>query len=346
MAKQTAHISDKLLDELLGGEDPRDVFRSGKLIEGLKKAVAERALNAEMEAHLEGNPEPVIGNHRNGHNHKRILSDDGGFELVVPRDRLGQFEPQLIAQYVRRLPGFDDKVISMYAWGMTTREIRGHVEELYGVAVSAELISKVTDAVHEEVRQWQTRPLESIYAIVYFDAVRVKIRDEGVVQNKAVYPQATVQTCIVHLIRYSLAHGSWKERKPLAAALRLIYRAPTVAAVKEELEAFEAGPWGQKYPAIARSWRSCWEQIIPFFAFSEPIRRAIYTTNAIESLNSTVRRAVRTRGHFPHDRAATKLLFLALRNVERSWRAPPVFWHQARIECTIQFGTRFAMVAT
>ena len=222
--------------------------------------------------------------------------------------------------------------------------------------------------------------MESIYAIVYFDAVSVKIRDEGMVQNKvvylaigvtcagykqvlglwmeqtegarfwlsvmnelktrglqdvlkvvvdglkgspeaieAVYPQATVQTCIVHLIRYSLAHGSWKERKPLAAALRLIYRAPTVAAAKEELEAFEAGPWGQKYPAIARSWRSCWEQIIPFFAFSEPIRRAIYTTNAIESLNSTVRRAVRTRGHFPHDRAATKLLYLALRNVERSW---------------------------
>ena len=383
------------------------MFRSGKLIEGLKKAVAERALNAEMEAHLEGNPEPVIGNHRNGHNHKRILSDGGGFELAVPRDRLGQFEPQLIAQYVRRLPGFDDKVISMYAWGMTTREIRRHVEELYGVAVSAELISKVTDAVHEEVRQWQTRPLESIYAIVYFDAVRVKIRDEGVVQNKAVYlaigvtcaghkqvlglwmeqtegarfwlsvmnelktrglqdvlivvvdglkgfpeaieavyPQATVQTCIVHLIRYSLAHGSWQERKLLATALRPIYRAPTVAAAEEELEAFEAGPWGQKYPAIARSWRSRWEQIIPFFAFSEPIRRAIYTTNAIESLNSTVRRAVRTRGHFPHDRAATKLLYLALRNVERSWRAPSVFWHQARIECTIQFGARFAKVAT
>ena len=404
--KHTARISDELLDELLGGEDPREAFHNGDLLEDLKQAVAERALNTEMEAHLAGKRGREAGNHRNGHNHKRVLTDSGEMAVAVPRDRQGRFEPQWIEKYVRRLPGFDEKVISMYARGLTTREIRAQVADLYGVRVSAELVSKVTDAVHEEVRAWQGRPLEPVYAIVYLDAVQVKIRDEGVVRNKAVYlaigvscqgrkevlglwieqtegakfwlgvmnelktrglqdvlivvvdglkgfpeaieavyPQATVQTCIVHLIRYSLAHASWKERRSLAAALRALYRAPTAASAEAELEGFEAGAWGQKYPAIGRSWRSRWEQIIPFFAFSEPIRRAIYTTNAIESLNSTVRRAVRTRGHFPHDRAATKWLYLALRNVQRGWRAPPAYWHQVRVEFAIQFGERFAMVA-
>ena len=360
------------------------MFRDGSLIDDLKKAVAERALDAEMDAHLDGEQES--DNRRNGHNRKRVLTDSSALDLEVPRDRLGRFEPQLVEKYARRLPGFDDKVISMYARGMTTREIRGHVAEMYGVTVSAELISKVTDAVLEEVAQWQSRPLEEVYAIVYLDAVRVKMRDEGLVRNKAVYlaigvtcmgrkevlglwieqtegakfwpsvmnelkargvadvliavvdglrgfpnaieavfPQATVQTCIVHLIRRSLAYASYKERKPLAAALKAIYRAPTEAAAAEALDAFEAGPWGEKYPMIVRSWRTAWEQVVPFFAFSQPIRRAIYTTNAIESLNSTVRRAVRTRGHFPNDRAATKLIYLALRGVQRGWRAAPLF---------------------
>ena len=273
----------------------------------------------------------VEADHRNGHNRKRVLTDEGAMELEVPRDRAGRFEPRLVEKYCRRLPGFDDKVISMYARGMTTREIRGHIEELYGVSVSAELISKVTDAVLEEVGEWQSRPLEEVYAIVYFDAVRVKIRDEGLVRNKAVYlavgvscagrkevlglwieqtegakfwlsvmnelktrgvadvliavvdglkgfpeaieavfPQATVQTCIVHLIRRSLAYASYKERRALAGALKTVYRAPTQAAAEEALDAFEAGPWGQKYPAITRSWRSAWEHVVPFFAFSHP----------------------------------------------------------------------------
>ena len=326
-------------------------------------------------------------------------------ELAVPRDREGRFEPQLIEKWARRLPGFDEKVISLYGRGMTTREIRGHVEELYGVSVSRELISKVTDEIHEELREWRARPLEAVYPIVYFDALRVKIREEGLVQNKAVhlaigvtalgrkeilgmwtaanegakfwlgvmnelkargvqdvliavvdglkgfpeaieavFPEATVQTCIVHLIRYSLAHASWKDRKELASALRPIYQADTVEKAEEALGAFEAGAsTGRKFEAIGRSWRRNWEQVIPFFAFSAPIRRVIYTTNAIESLNSTVRRAVRTRGHFPNERAAAKLIYLTLRKIERKWQRPQGFWSQARAEFAILFGDRFPM---
>ena len=397
-------ISAELLDELLGGEDPREVFRKGELFADLQRAVAERALHAEMEVHLESEEERGTGNHRNGHNRKRVLTGTGAMEVAVPRDRHGRFEPQLIEKWVRRLPGFDEKVISLYARGMTTREIRGHVEELYGVSVSRELISKVTDEVHEELREWRSRPLEAVYPIVYFDALRVKIREDGLVQNRsvhlaigvtalgrkvilgmwtaanegakfwlgvmnelkargvqdvliavvdglkgfpeaieAVFPEATVQTCIVHLIRYSLAHASWKDRKELASALRPIYQADTVEKAEEALGAFEAGPWGRKFVAIGRSWRRNWEQVIPFFAFSAPIRRVIYTTNAIESLNSTVRRAVRTRGHFPNERAAAKLIYLTLRKIERKWQRPQGFWSQARAEFAIVFGDRFPM---
>ncbi len=301
----------------------------------------------------------------------------------------------MIEKWARRFPGFDEKVISLCSRGMTTREMRAHVEELYGVTVSRELISKVTDEIHEELREWRSRPLEAVYPIVYFDALRVKVREEGVVQNKAVhlaigitalgrkeilgmwtaanegakfwlglmnelkapgvrdvlivvldglkgfpeaieaaFPEAMVQTCLVHLIRYSLAHASWKERKELAGALRPIYRADTLEEAEEALDGFEAGPWGRKFPAIVRSWRGSWIQVIPFFAFSVPIQRVIYTTNAIESLNSTVRRAVRTRGHFPNDRAAMKLIYLTLRKIEQKWR-------QARAEFAIVFGDRF-----
>ena len=368
----------------------------------LQKSLAERALGAEMEAHLSSEEEVGSGNHRNGHNRKRVLTGTGSVELSVPRDREGRFEPQLIEKWARRLPGFDEKVISLYARGMTTREIRAHVEELYGVTVSRELISKVTDEIHEELREWRSRPLEAVYPIVYFDALRVKVRDEGVVQNQAVhlaigvtalgvkeilgmwtaanegakfwlgvmnelkargvrdvliavvdglkgfpeaieaaFPEATVQTCLVHLIRYSLAHASWKERKELAGALRPIYQADTADEAAEALDGFEAGPWGRKFPAIVRSWRRNWAQVIPFFAFSKPIRRVIYTTNAIESLNSTVRRAVRTRGHFPNERAAMKLIYLTLRKVARKWQRPQAFWAQARAEFAIVFGDRF-----
>ena len=406
MARRKSRISGELLDELLGGEDPREAFQSGELFADLQKSLAERALRAEMEVHLSSAEEVGSGNHRNGHNRKRVLTGTGSVELAVPRDREGRFEPQLIEKWARRLPGFDEKVISLYARGMTTREIRAHVEELYGVTVSRELISKVTDEIHEELREWRSRPLEAVYPIVYFDALRVKIREEGVVQNKAVhlaigitalgrkeilgmwtaanegakfwlgvmnelkargvrdvliavvdglkgfpeaieaaFPEATVQTCVVHLIRYSLAHASWKERKELAGALRPIYQADTLEEAEEALDGFEASSWGRKFPAIVRSWRRNWTQVIPFFAFSKPIRRVIYTTNAIESLNSTVRRAVRTRGHFPNDRAAAKLIYLTLRKIERKWQRPQVFWSQARAEFAILFGDRFPVEA-
>ncbi len=404
MRRRKGRISGEALDELLGGEDPGEALRSGELLAELQKRLAERALHAEMEAHLGSEEEAGSGNHRNGHNRKRVLTGTGSVELSVPRDRAGRFEPQLIEKWVRRLPGFDEKVISLYARGLTTREIRAHVEELYGVTVSRELISKVTDEVHEELREWRSRPLEAVYPIVYSDALRVKVREEGLVQNKAVhlaigvtvlgqkeilglwtasqegakfwlrvmnelkargvrdvlivvvdglkgfpeaveaaFPEATVQTCLVHLIRYSLAHASWKERKELASVLRPIYQAETLSGAEEALDAFEASSWGRKFPAIVRSWRRNWTQVIPFFAFSKPIRRMIYTTNAIESLNSTVRRAVRTRGHFPNDRAAMKLIYLTLRKVERKWERAPMFWFQARAEFAIQFGDRFPM---
>ena len=398
MSRRKGRISGKLLDELLGGEDPREAFQSGELFAEFQKSLAERALSAEMEAHLASEEEVGSGNHRNGHNRKRVLTGTGTVELAVPWDREGRFEPQLIEKWARRLPGFDEKVISLYARGLTTREIRAHVEELYGVAVSRELISKVTAAVHEELREWRARPLEAVYPIVYFDALRVKIREEGMVQNKAVhlaigvtalgrkeilglwpaasegakfwlgvmnelkargvrdvlivvvdglkgFPEAKVQTCLVHLIRYSLAHASWKERRDLARALRPIYRADTLEEAEEALDGFDAGPWGRKFPAIVRSWRRNWSQVIPFFAFSAPIRRVIYRTNTTESLNTTVRRAVRTRGHFPSDRAAMKLIYLTLRKIEGKWRRPAAFWPAARAEFAILFGERFAAEA-
>ena len=402
--RKAPSIADELLDELLSGEDPLAAFQSGDLVQDLKKALAERILNAEMDHHLDADEEQTSGNHRNGHSRKQVLTDDSKMDVAVPRDRQGRFDPKLIEKHCRRLPGFDDKVISMYARGMSTREICGHVRELYGVEVSAELISKVTDAVLEELKEWQSRPLEPVYAIVYFDAVRVKIRDEGLVKNKAVYlaigytcsgykqilgmwieqtegakfwlsvmndlkarglediliavvdglsgfpdaieaayPQALVQTCIVHLIRNSMAYGSWKERKAIAASLKPVYQAENADAAESALEAFEASEWGQKYPNIAKSWRRRWDQVIPFFAFSAPIRRAIYTTNAIESLNSTVRRAVRSKGHFPHDDAAKKLIYLALRGVAAKWKRPPQYWSRVKAEFAIRFEERFKL---
>jgi putative transposase len=325
--------------------------------------------------------------------------------LAIPRARQGQFEPQLIEKYRRRFPGFDEKIISLYARGMTTREIQAHVEEIYGIEISPDLVSTVTEAVHDEVRAWQSRPLEPTYAIVFFDALRVKVRDEGIVRNKAVYlaigvrcsghkeilglwieqtegakfwlqvmnelkqrgtedvliavvdglkgfpeaieavyPGALVQTCIVHLIRYSLHFASWQERKRIVAALKPIYQAFDSAAALEALQAFDDGPWGRKYPNITASWRRNWERVTPFFDFPAEIRRIIYTTNAIESLNSTVRKAVRVRGHFPNDAAATKLIYLALRGVEQKWKSPPVAWHAAKAQFAIKFEERFRIV--
>ena len=397
--RKEPRISDAVLDQLLAGTDPTTVFDPNGLIDDLKKALAERVLNAEMDHHLAG-AEP--GNRRNGYGKKTVITDTGQIELEVPRDRQARFDPQLIAKYQRRFPGFDDKIISMYARGMSTREIVGHLHELYGIDVSPDLISAVTDAVLEEVAAWQARPLEAIYPLVFFDALRVKIRDEGLVRNKAVhialgvradgtkeilglwleqnegakfwlrvmnelknrgvedvliavvdglkgfpdaitavFPQATVQTCIVHLLRHSLDFVSWKDRKPVAAALKGIYRAVDADAAEAALSAFEESFWGQKYPAIGQSWRRAWSEVVPFYAFPADVRRILYTTNAIEALNSKLRRAVRTRGHFPSDEAATKLLFLVLNRSEKEWIMPPREWSMAKSQFAVLFGERF-----
>lgn len=398
-------IPAELLDQLLAGSDAASALDQGGLLDSLKKALAERALNAEMDYHLGGDEQ--AGNSRNGYGRKRVITDSSKIEIEVPRDRAGSFDPQLIAKYQRRFPGFDDKIISMYARGMSTREITGHLRELYGIDVSPDLISTVTDAVLEEVTAWQQRPLDPAYPLVFFDAIRVKIRDEGMVRSKAihialgvradgrkevlglwieqnegakfwlrvmnelknrgtedimlavvdglkgfpdaitaVFPEAVVQTCIVHLLRNSMDFVSWKDRKPLATALKAIYRAVDAKAAEDALIAFEASEWGLRYVAIAQSWRRSWNEVIPFFAFPEAVRKIIYTTNAIEALNSKLRRAIRARGHFPNDEAATKLLYLVLNRSEKEWKMPPREWTMAKAQFAVIFGERFIKAMT
>jgi putative transposase len=403
-------IKNEIVDELLKDADPKKVFSSEGLLAEIKKALAERMLNAEMDQHLEeeaaapsGNGESS-GNHRNGYSKKTVITDTSQVELEIPRDRRGTFEPQLIAKYQRRFPGFDDKIISMYARGMSVRDIQGHLRELYGIDASPQLISTVTDAVLEEVGRWQSRPLDALYAIVFFDALRVKMRDEGTVRNKAVYlaigvtadgrkdvlgiwieqtegakfwlrvmtelknrgvndiliavvdglkgfpdainavfPEAQIQTCIVHLLRNSMDYAGWKDRKPVAMALKEVYRAADAQAAAAALAEFEEGLWGRKYPAITAAWRRNWEQVIPFLAYPPEVRRMIYTTNAIESLNSTLRRSVRARGHFPSDEAAMKLIWLQLREITKNWKMPAREWHAAKAQFALLFGDRFEM---
>jgi len=395
-------IEKELLDQLLAGRDPNEVFAKDGLLDDLKKALSERILNAELDEHLEGERAEGTANRRNGHSKKTVLTGTSKMTLSIPRDRVGRFDPKLIAKYQRRFPDFDDKIISMYARGMTVREIRGHLEELYGIEVSPDLISAVTDAVLEEVAEWQNRPLDACYPLVFFDAIRVKIRDEGFVRNKAVYialgilpdgtkqilgiwieqtegakfwlrvmnelktrgaadiliavvdglkgfpeainavfPQTVVQTCIVHLIRRSLEFVSWKDRKSVVPALRAIYRARDAEAGRKALDEFEAGFWGQRYPAIAQTWRRNWEHVVPFFAYPEAVRRIIYTTNAIEALNAKLRRAIRARGHFPNDDAAIKLLYLVLNTAAEEWKRPPREWVEAKTQFAVVFGERF-----
>ena len=370
-------LRPELLDELLADyETPEDLLGDEGLFKQLKKALLERALGAELTDHLgyeKGDPAGRgSGNSRNGHSGKTVLTEDGEVDLEVPRDRNGSFEPAIVPKGERRLDGFDDRILSLYARGMTVREIQGHLHELYRVEVSPDLISRVTDAVLEEVREWQNRPLDAVYPVVFFDALRVKIRDEGLVRNKAVYlalgitcqgekevlglwieqtegakfwlkvmnelrtrgvgdvliavvdgltgfpdaiatvfPQTAVQTCIVHLIRNSLTFVSWKDRKKVMPDLKAIYRAETAEAAATRLEEFEAA-WGSSYPAVAPAWRRAWEHVVPMFAFPPAIRKLIYTTNALESLHRSLRKIIKTRGSFPSDEAATKLLYLAI----------------------------------
>mgnify|MGYP000906793931 FL=1 len=403
-AQPQLQIPAELLDQLVSG--PLTAGQVQGIFEQFKKAVIERALSAEMSHHLgyaSGQPKPEgMDNHRNGKSAKTVLSDAGAMRIDVPRDRQGSFEPQIIGKHERRFTGFDDKIIAMYARGMTVREIQGFLAEMYSVDVSPDLISRVTDEVMSEVSAWQARPLEPMYPVVFFDALRVKIREDAVVRSKAVYlalgvlpdgtrdilgiwientegakfwmkvfndlktrgvhdiliavtdglkgmpealgavfPATTLQTCIVHLIRNSLDYASWKDRKALAAAIKPIYTAASAEAAQAELQAFASGPWGQKFPTVVNAWQRAWDKVIPFFAFPPDVRRVIYTTNAIESVNARLRKIIKTRGHFPNDDAATKLIWLALRNITEDWGRAAHNWKAAMNQFAILYEERF-----
>jgi transposase-like protein len=397
-------IPKELLDQFVSG--PMSGAEVNVASMAFKKALIERALGAELGHHLgypsgETKPE-ATSNQRNGTSGKTVMTEDGPLRIDVPRDRDGSFEPLLIAKHERRFTGFDDKIIAMYARGMTVREVQGFLIDQYGVDVSPEFISSVTDAVMAEVGAWQARPLEPMYPVVFFDALRVKIREDGVVRNKAiylalgvlpdgtrdilglwientedakfwmkvfndlktrgvadiliavtdglkgmpealgvVYPATTLQTCIVHLIRNSLDFASWKDRKLLAAAIKPIYTATSAEAAQAELDAFEQGIWGQKFPTVVAAWRRAWDRVIPFFAFPPAVRRVIYTTNAIESINARLRKIIKTRGHFPSDDAAAKLIWLALRNITADWGRAAHNWKEAMNQFAILYAERF-----
>jgi putative transposase len=375
----------KLIDELLReGHSVEAIAGENGLLKQLTKAILERALSAELTTHLGYEKHDSVGrgsgNSRNGASKKRLKGDFGTLEIEVPRDRAASFEPQLVAKGQTRWHGFDDKILSLYARGMTTREIQGHLEEMYQVEVSPTLISNVTEAVMDEVRLWQSRPLDEVYAIVYLDALVVKMRVDGRVENRAVYvaigitlegqkevlglwtsanegakfwlqvltelnnrgvkdifiacvdglkgfpaaietvfPKTTVQLCIVHMVRASLNYVNWRERQLVVVDLKTIYRAATEDEAARQLEQF-ALKWDGKYPTIAALWRRNWLGIVPLFQFPAEVRRIIYTTNAIESLNMSLRKAIKTRGAFPSEDAAIKVMYLALRNLSAKWK--------------------------
>lgn len=398
--------AEAVLDEFAGPARPMSQIEVDTITKRFKKALVERMLGGELTHHLGyppgGDKPPEVTNHRNGSSAKTVLTDDGVLDLQIPRDRAGTFEPQLIGKHERRFTGFDDRILALYARGMTVREIQAFLAELYTVEVSPDFISTVTDAVQAEVTAWQSRPLEPLYPVVFFDALRVKIRDEATVRSKAVYlalavlpdgtrdilgvwieqtegakfwlkvftdlktrgcqdiliavtdglkgmeealeavfPQTTLQTCIVHLLRQSLDFATWKQRKPLAAALRLIYQAPSADLALRALDAFERGDWGRRFPTIVALWRRAWARVIPFFAFPPEIRRVLYTTNALESVHAQLRKIIKTRGHFPHDDAAIKLIWLALRNITAKWRRAGQTWRPAMNQFAILYGDRF-----
>lgn len=398
-------IDNKLIDNLLKDyKTPEEILGDNGLVKQLTKAVLERAMQAELTEHLGYEKHSAAGdnsgNSRNGKSKKTLKGEFGTLPIDVPRDRDASFEPQIVPKGQTRFSGFDDKILSLYARGMTTREIQSHLEEMYQVEVSPTLISAVTDAVIEEVKVWQNRPLDALYPILYLDALQVKVRDGGHIRNKAIYlaiginlagtkevlglwvaqtegakfwlqivtelknrgvadifiacvdglkgfpeaieavfPEAQVQLCIVHLVRHSLNYVGWKQRKEVAADLQTIYRAATREEAELKLSEF-AEKWDPQFPTIARSWRSNWERITPFFAYPEDIRRVIYTTNAIESVNMSLRKIIKNRGSFPSDEAALKLLYLALQNISRKWTMPIKEWKAALNRFAILFEDR------
>jgi putative transposase len=396
----------ELIDELLKDyKNPTDLMGEGGIFKQLTKALIERCLNAEMDTHLEEQQieEPEAKNRRNGKSRKTIKGEFGSAEIAVPRDRNGDFEPIIVKKGQTRFDGFDDKILSLYAHGMTTRDIQSQLEDLYGVEVSHALISNVTEAVEEERKAWQNRVLDAVYPIMFLDALVVKIRHNGRVVNKSVYlalgvnmegqkellgiwiaesesskfwlgvmtelqnrgvkdifitctdgltgfpaaieavfPQTTVQLCIVHMVRNSLNYVPYKDRKEVAADLKKVYGAATEEQAEQALDEF-AQKWDEKYPSISKSWINHWERIVPFFAFPTDIRKAIYTTNAIESMNMTLRKVLRNHRTFPTDESAMKVIYLAINNISKKWTMPIRNWKNALNRFAIEFEGRFPM---
>jgi putative transposase len=402
-SRPSKSISPEVLDALMKEcERPEDLTGPEGLLKRLTAALVERVLKAELTEHLgyEKHECQGTGNSRNGQTTKRVRTEHGPIEIAVPRDRAGSFEPKLVKKHQRQFNGFDDKILALYARGMSVSDIQAHLKDLYGTEVSTELISRATDAVMDEVRAWQGRPLEPIYAVVYLDALIVKVRDSGQVQNKAVYtgigvtmegkrevlgmwmaqtegakfwlsvitelknrgvedilitccdglkgfpeaietifPRAIVQTCVVHVIRNSLRYVPWGQRREVAADLRKVYGADTEEVALVALTEFEA-KWGARFPTVTPMWRNNWERIRPFLAFPKEVRKLVYTTNAIESLHYSLRKVTKTKGHFPTDEAALKLLYLALRNAEGNWKKGPIFWQNALSYFAVFFADR------
>jgi putative transposase len=398
-------IKDEILEEILKEyKNPEDLIGKDGILKELTKRLVEKAMESELTHHLgyeKYSPAgKKSGNSRNGKGSKTIKGDFGEMPIEVPRDRNGNFNPQIIPKHQTRFSGFDDKIISMYARGMTTRDIQDHLQEIYGVEVSADLVSTVTDGVINDVKDWQNRPLDEVYPVLYLDATILKVRSDGRVINKSVYlaiginidgikdvlgiwleqsegakfwlkvmtelrnrgvrdifiacvdglkgfpdaieavfPNTEVQLCIVHMIRGSLRFVSWKDRKAVVADLKGVYQAASEETARENLGIF-AGQWDGKYPTISKSWQANWQRIIPFFAYPEDIRRIIYTTNAIESLNNTLKKTIKNRASFPNDEAAIKLLYLSLKNIQKKWTMPARNWGMALNQFAILYSDR------
>jgi putative transposase len=398
-------LPNDLIDSLLSNyKKPEDLIGENGLLKQLTKALVERALQAEMSEHLGHDKHETVknstGNARNGKSRKTLKGEFGELPIEIPRDREASFEPQLIPKHQTRWTGFDDKIISLYSRGMTVREIQAHLTDMYGTDVSPTLISNVTDAVVDDVKQWQSRPLDAVYPVVYLDCIHAKVRDTGAVRSKAiylaiginiqgekevlglwiaqtegakfwlsvvtelknrgvqdifiacvdglkgfpeaietVYPKATVQLCIVHMVRNSLNYVGWQKRKEVAADLKRIYSAVTIDEAEQYLTEFEA-TWDDAYPPIGQSWRNNWARITPFFDYPPEIRKIIYTTNAIESVNMSLRKVTKSRGSFPNDEAVMKLFYLALQNISKKWTMPLRDWKPALNRFTIQFEER------
>lgn len=401
-------IRDELLEELLKEyKNPEDLIGKNGILKQLTKRLVEKAMEAELSHHLgydKNSPSGInTGNSRNGRSTKNIKGDFGQIPIEVPRDRKSEYNPQIIKKHQTRFDGFDDKIISMYARGMTTRDIQAHLQEIYGVEVSPDLISTVTDSVINEVKEWQHRPLEEIYPIMYLDATIIKVRSEGRVIKKSVYlavgisleghkdvlgiwleqtegakfwlkvmtelknrgvkdiyiacvdglkgfpdaieavfPKTEVQLCIVHMVRNSMRFVSWKDRKNVATDLKSIYKSVSEEKASVELEEF-AMKWDSKYPSISKSWNANWSRIIPFFAYPEEIRKIIYTTNAIESLNNSLKKTIKNRASFPNDEAALKLLYLSLKNIMKKWTMPVRNWGIALNQFAILYEDRMPL---